>query len=62
MRQAVALLTRSLGQREAKRLNTFTVPEGATGRPEEVVDALGHSAAEARFHRRQLFFSMDGTD
>jgi len=34
MRQAVALLTRSLGQREAKRLDTFTVPEkGATSRP-----------------------------
>src|SRR5258705_6367949 len=26
MRQVVALLTRSLGQREAKRLDTFTVP------------------------------------
>ena len=33
--------------------------EGATGRPEEVVEALGHSATEARFHRRWLFFSTD---
>jgi radical SAM-linked protein len=30
--------------------------EGATGRPEEVVAALGHSAAEASFHRCRLFF------
>lgn len=30
--------------------------EGATGRPEEVVEALGHSAMEARFHRQRLFF------
>jgi radical SAM-linked protein len=36
--------------------------EGATGRPEEVVEALGHSAAEARFHRQRLFLSTDGTD
>lgn len=31
--------------------------EGATGRPEEVVEALGHPATEARFHRLRLFFS-----
>ena len=31
--------------------------EGATGRPEEVVEALGHSAAEARFHRLRLLFA-----
>ena len=29
--------------------------EGATGRPEEVVGALGASAAEAAFHRLKLF-------
>lgn len=28
--------------------------EGATGRPEEVVEALGANAAGARFHRRRL--------
>jgi radical SAM-linked protein len=32
--------------------------EGATGRPEEVVEALGHSAAEARFHRERLLFNL----
>jgi radical SAM-linked protein len=31
--------------------------EGATGRPEEVVAALGHSAAEAAYHRLRLFFA-----
>lgn len=36
--------------------------EGATGRPEEVVEALGHSVAEARFHRQRLVFSTDETD
>jgi len=30
--------------------------EGATGRPEELVDALGLNAAEALFHRQRLFF------
>lgn len=30
--------------------------EGATGRPEEVVDALGLNAAEALFHRQRMFF------
>lgn len=34
--------------------------EGATGRPEEVVEALGQSAAEARFHRQKLFFAPEG--
>jgi radical SAM-linked protein len=31
--------------------------EGATGRPEEVVEALGHFAAEATFHRQRLFLA-----
>ncbi len=30
--------------------------EGATGRPEEVVDALGADAAQAAFHRTKLIF------
>jgi radical SAM-linked protein len=30
--------------------------EGATGRPEEVVDALGLAPAEALFHRQRLLF------
>jgi hypothetical protein len=36
--------------------------EGATGRPEEVVEALGHSATEARFHRQKLFFATESVD
>jgi radical SAM-linked protein len=32
--------------------------EGATGRPEEVVEALGHSSAEAAIHRQRLFFAL----
>jgi len=32
--------------------------EGATGRPEEVVEALGASAAGARFHRTRLILSL----
>jgi radical SAM-linked protein len=31
--------------------------EGATGRPEEVVAALGADPAEARYHRRRLLFA-----
>jgi len=36
--------------------------EGATGRPEEVVEALNHSAAEARFHRTKLIFTGNDVD
>jgi len=32
----------------------LTAREGATGRPEEVVEALGLKASEARFHRKRL--------
>lgn len=49
---------------EARRLSETSSPhqlqlrlaarEGATGRPEEVVEALGAEAARARFHRRRL--------
>jgi hypothetical protein len=31
--------------------------EGATGRPEEVVEALGHAAAEATYHRLKLILA-----
>jgi radical SAM-linked protein len=34
--------------------------EGATGRPEEVVEALGADPAEARYHRRRLIFAGAG--
>jgi radical SAM-linked protein len=33
----------------------LTAREGATGRPEEVVEALGWPAASAAYHRQQLF-------
>lgn len=35
--------------------------EGATGRPEEVVDALGADSAEARYHRRRMLFELQGS-
>jgi hypothetical protein len=34
--------------------------EGATGRPEEVVEALGADARQARYHRRKLFLAEGG--
>ncbi len=35
----------------------LTAREGATGRPEEVVAALGCDPAEARYHRRRLLYT-----
>jgi radical SAM-linked protein len=42
-----------LGHTLAMRL---AAREGATGRPEEVVEALGADAGQAAFHRQRLFF------
>jgi radical SAM-linked protein len=36
--------------------------EGATGRPEEVLDALGTPPEEARTHRTRLIFKENGAD
>jgi len=36
---------------------TLTAKEGATGRPEEVIDALGYDPLAARVHRTNIFFT-----
>lgn len=38
-------------------LMRLTARDGATGRPEEVVEALGAEAAKAKFHRQKLFLA-----
>jgi len=38
-------------------LMRLTAREGATGRPEEVLEALGAEAAKAAFHRQKLFLA-----
>ena len=44
-------------EREHVLVMRLAAREGATGRPEEVVAALGHSPSEATYHRLRLFFA-----
>jgi len=37
-------------------LTRLTAKEGATGRPEEVIDAMGYDPLAARIHRKRLIF------
>lgn len=40
----------------------LSAQEGATGRPEEVLAAIGLDSATARIHRQSLLFERDGED
>ena len=58
LRPLIEALTRLTSAETTHTLSMqLAAREGATGRPEEVVEALGFSAAEARYHRLQLLWA-----
>ena len=58
LRPLIETLAREHSIGETHRLAMqLAAREAATGRPEEVVDALGLDPAEARYHRRRLIFA-----
>jgi len=50
-------LERSRDEREQQLSVRLTAREGATGRPEELISALGGDPLAARYHRTRLIFS-----
>jgi len=50
-------LERSRDEREQQLSVRLTAREGATGRPEELISALGGDPLAAHYHRTRLFFS-----